>query len=135
MEELYQIKLKEFSDNFLSYPNFKNDGDFFSLDFTEINPYIRHVKIFCRSKNLYLNINQNFNNDYDDENNNWDVTILNGEITLFSNGYYLNVNSDNETIEKFQYMKIWNFKEINDEFYFIWPGKENNVFHVLIRQL
>ena len=23
-------------------------------------------------------------------------------------------------------MKIWNFKEINDEFYFIWPGKENN---------
>jgi hypothetical protein len=39
----------------------------------------------------------------------WDITILDNEITLFSNGFYLDLNKNNGNTIGLQYMKEWNF--------------------------
>ena len=54
----------------------------------------------------------------------WYVTILGNEITLFSNGYYLDISQDNESIIGSKYMKIWKFGIINNSYYFIYPYKK-----------
>ena len=58
--------------------------------------------------------------------NSWYVTILDDEITFYSNGHYLDVSKDNENIETCDFMKRWNFKKKDEFYYFIYPGKENN---------
>ena len=125
VEKEYNITLKEFSDDFLSYPNFKNKEEFSKLNFSYYNDYLKHVKIYCKNQNAYLYINQN-NELENNENYIWDVTIIDDEITLFLNGNYLDVDKDNESIIGCKYMKIWKFKKINDEYYFIYPKKNNN---------
>ena len=56
----------------------------------------------------------------------WDITILDNEITLFSNGFYLDLNKNNENTIGLKYMKKWNFEK-NEEYYnFIYPEKDNN---------
>jgi len=134
IEKEYNITLMKFSKDFLSYPKFKNEGDFSSLDFSNNNKYIRHVKICCKNKDLFLNMNNNGNVKLSKEPSIWDVTILDNEITLFSNGYYLDVtkikNGDKEEFgEKlvgFKYMIIWNFEMYKNYYIFYYPKKEKN---------
>ena len=123
VEKEYKTSLMEFSDDFLSYPNFKNEAEYSKLNFSYFNPYIRSVKIYCKNKDEYLYINQNKKS----ENNIWDITIIEDEITLFLNGNYLDVDKDNETITACKYMKIWKFKKtVDEQYYFIYPNKKNN---------
>ena len=123
VEKEYNICLKEFSDDFLSYPNFKNEAKYSKLNFSNINPYIRHVRIYCKNKNLYLYINESDQS----ENNIWDITIIEDEITLYLNGNYIDVDEDNETVIGSPYMKIWKFNKTKDgQYYFIFPKKNNN---------
>jgi len=131
----YNITLMEFSENFLSYPNFKNEGDFSSLKFNNNNEYIRHVKIKCKNKDLFLKMKENGNVELSEEPSMWDVTIIDNEITLFSNGFYLDVtkrkNGDKEEIGEeligYEYMIIWRFM-MNNKYYILFylqKGKEN----------
>ena len=128
VEKEYNICLKEFSDDFLSYPNFKNEAEYSELNFSNINPYIRHVRIYCKNKNLYLYINESDQS----ENNIWDITIIEDEITLYLNGNYIDVDEDNETITGSPYMKIWKFNKTKDgQYYFIFPKKKyNNILSI-----
>ena len=135
VEKEYNITLMKFSDNFLSYPNFKNEGDFSSLNFSNNNKYIRHVKICCKNnKSLFLKMKENGNVELSEEPSMWDVTIIDNEITLFSNGFYLDVTKrkigDKEEIGEeligYKYMIIWNFKIDNDYYLFYYPKKERD---------
>ena len=47
-----------------------------------------------------LSLNKNYGNI-------WDITLDNGEITLFSNGYYLSIEDDNEKVVGNKMIKIW----------------------------
>lgn len=129
IEQKYHISLKNLSDDCISYPYFekeKNNSE--EDDMNEcINEYIRHVYIYCESEKLYLSMNKNKKVSSDQNGSPWDVTILNNEITLFSNGYYLDINSENNNIVGFPYMRIWNFEK-NGEYYFISHIKNKNYF-------
>ena len=132
VEKEYNINLMKFSENFLSYPNFKNEGDFSSLNFNNKNKYIRHVKIQCKNKDLFLNMSKNGDVKLSEEPSMWDVTIIDNEITLFSNGYYLDVtkikNGDDEEIGEelvgYKYMIIWKFIMYKNYYIFNYSKKE-----------
>ena len=132
VENEYNITLMKFSENFLSYPNFKNEGDFSSLDFSNNNKYIRHVKICCKQNNLFVNMNKNGTVELSKESSMWDITIIENEITLFSNGYYLDVTKRKDGNEEeigeeligYKYMIIWNFQMDNNYYIFYYPKKE-----------
>ena len=123
IEKEYKIKLKDFSSDFLSYPYFRNNGEYSSLIVEPFNPYIRHVKIFCKNKNKYLSFDDNTN---EVNNNIWDVTLLGDEITLKNNNFYLDLDKDNENITRCQFMKIWKFKKIDESYVFININKKDN---------
>ena len=55
-----------------------------------------------------------------------DVTFLSKTITLFSNGYYLDITSDKENTIEFPYMRIQEFKIIDNNYYFIYLKKNDN---------
>ena len=67
----------------------------------------------------------------------WDVTIIDNEITLFSNGFYLDVSKikigDKEEIGEeligYEYMIIWNFEMDKNYYIFYYPkkGKDNKL--------
>ena len=126
VEEEYNITLKDFSNDFLSYPNFIKGGEYSSLKFEPFNSYLRHVKIICNNNNQCLYINGKKENTEKKEVNIWDVTILDNEITLFSNGLYLDLDKDNENVIGCQYMKIWQFKIVDGYYAFICPKKKQN---------
>jgi len=134
VEKEYNITLLNFSENILSYPNFKNDGDFSSFNFSNNNKYIRHVKICCKNKDLFFNMKENGNVELSEEPSMWDVTIIDNEITFFSNGYYLDVskikNEDKEVFGEelvgYRYMIIWNFEMDSNYYIFYYPKKEKD---------
>ena len=55
----------------------------------------------------------------------WDVTILDDEITFFSNGFYLDIKDDKESTIGNQYMIKWKFIKKDEKYYFIDPEKDN----------
>ena len=44
----------DFSDDFLSYPNFKNEVKYSILNISNYNQYFRHIIIYCKKMNYYL---------------------------------------------------------------------------------
>jgi hypothetical protein len=78
-------------------------------------------------------MNKNGNVELSEEPSMWDVIIVDNEMTLFSNGYYLDViKRKTEDKDKFGeelcgcvYMIIWNFKTIKNYYIFYYPKKEN----------
>ena len=47
----------------------------------------------------------------------WYVTFLNNEITLYSNGFYLGVKVDKESVIGSKFMKEWYFEQKDDNYY------------------
>ena len=126
VEKTYKIKLLDFSNDFLSYPNFKDEVEYSTLNFKNYCSYFRHVKICCENEGsfFYLSLCNNLDNV---EACAWYVTIIGDEITFFSNDKsYLDVCEDNENITLCKYMKIWKFKKQNEFYYFKYPKKKNN---------
>ena len=131
VEKMYNIKLKDFTDDFLLYPNYgKNEN--ISYNDNDINQYLRHVKIYNEKNKLYLYMNANRKVECNKTGSQWDITILNNEITFYSNGYYLELdNINNENIIGLPYLRIWNFEKKEHDFYIINPKKtENNILSI-----
>ena len=126
VEKKYNIKLLDFSNDFLSYPYFMDEVKYSSLTFKNYNSNFRHVKICCENNDslYYLSFNENIDNIDDCS---WYVTIIDDEITFFSNEKkYLDVSKDNESITSSEYMIVWKFGIINDLYYFKYPLKKSN---------
>ena len=110
IETYYNIKLI-FDNNFLKFPKFINSEKFENIIFGEQIQYFKKVVI---KHNVDINLNI------------WYVTIIENEITLFCNGYYLGTNVDLKTITCKKYMEKFKFEIINNNNYlFYYDNKEN----------
>ena len=48
----------------------------------------------------------------------WFITIIDNEITFYSNGVYLSVDKFNEKVVGEKYMKRWSFEKVNNRYKF-----------------
>jgi hypothetical protein len=128
VEDLYNIKF-QFSSDLLEFTNAKDKGEFFSLGgFRSI--YFREV--YIKNEDNYIYIDDNGKTQITQKTDKkllWIITLSeDNEITLFSNGFYLNISKDNCNTEgNYNTMIKWKFEKINDKFYrFICKRKEND---------
>ena len=112
VEDFYKIKLLDFTNDFLTYPLYIENQKYSDINFAEKSPYIREVIIYNQITNSTLIMNNNGRFEMVNgimKNSTWDITLLNNEITLFSNGYYLGYNNDSNKIVSDKYMKRLNY--------------------------
>ena len=131
IETYYNIKLI-FDNNFLKFPKFINSEKFDNIIFCEQIQYFKKVVIKHSNTNSILCIDDKKNiclieqDNVDINLNIWYVTIIENEITLFCNGYYLGINVDLKTITCKKYMEKFKFEIINNNNYlFYYDNKEN----------
>ena len=131
IETYYNIKLI-FDNNFLKFPKFINSDKFDNIIFGEQIQYFKKVVIKHSNTNSILCIDDKKNiclieqDNVDINLNIWYVTIIENEITLFCNGYYLGTNVDLKTITCKKYMEKFKFEIINNNNYlFYYDNKEN----------
>ena len=53
------------------------------------------------------------------------MTLIDNEITLFSNNSYLFVDENSKIVKGDQYMKRWKYEEINKQFLIYYENKNN----------
>ena len=131
IETYYNIKLI-FDNNFLKFPKFINSEEFDNIIFGEQIQYFKKVVLKHSNTNSILCIDDKKNiclieqDNVDINLNIWYVTIIENEITLFCNGYYLGINVDLKTITCKKYMEKFKFEIINNNNYlFYYDNKEN----------
>ena len=130
VEKKFKIKLQEFTDDFLKFPNFIKEGKKYKdTNFSEICDNFRHVKIFNSYTENYINMNNEgklflLKGDGDV----WDITLDKGEITLFSNNKYLCIKDNKPAGNEF--MEIGKFNNDKEEYSISFNNKylslENN---------
>ena len=126
IENQYNIKIKDFTEDFLSYE--KDNKILVPLE--EINPYLRHASIYCQNKNKYLYMTKEGKVEQNETKSAWDITINTSDktITLFSNGFYLKKNEQNKIIG-YKFMEICKYEIIeNDNYYFYFINNNNNEY-------
>jgi predicted secreted protein len=111
VENEYKIKLK-FTDDFLSFPKFADDKQYKDLLFKDINEYFRRVMIQSKQdkKALYMKDGKvQFISYQGNETSDfiWYITIVDNEITLFSNEFYLDADKNKRIVKGFPYMTRW----------------------------
>ena len=135
VENNYKIKLK-FEKDFMKFPKFVNDAEYDNIIFGESSPNFKKVTI----KNTYTRSLLCMNNDgepcfksLDHLDINlyiWYVTIMDNEMTLYSNGNYLGVNSNSKKATREEFMKVFKFEKIGKNDYLIYFNDKNNVLTV-----
>ena len=132
IENAYKIKL-QFTDNFLEFPKFINSKKYNDIIFDEVLPYFRKIVIKSPKYGSFLKMNKDGSVEFfggkEVEDYIWYITIINGEITLFSNNLYLSFNIGNKEAIGYQFMIIWNIKENNGK-YTIYYKNMNNVLTI-----
>ena len=128
VENSYKIKLREFTFDFLCYSNCDDDLSISYFDYNSYCPYFRNVYIFNPNKGLYLSMSKEGKVNKSEEKCLWDVTLIDNDITFFSNGFYLDIDYENKEIAKgSKEMKKWYFETIDDNcYYFINNEKGKN---------
>ena len=119
VENKYNIKLKPFPFDSLLYV--KNKEDFNLLN--NYSDYMRHVNI--KNGDKYLCMEKDGKVNMSNDPCPWDITLLGNEITLFSNGFYLDLSEDKENLVGYPYMKYWDFQTEKGYFYFINKESKN----------
>jgi hypothetical protein len=124
VEKKYKIKLN-FTDDFMKFPNFNEKGKYKNLIFNEINENFRRVMIISifETKALYMNDGKVSFKSYEGLEASpfiWYITIIDNEITLYSNEFYLDADKNERIVKGFPYMKRWKceFKANNYSIYF-----------------
>jgi len=138
IENKYKKQLKgeklKFTEKFLEFPLFIEDKLYKNFFFEKINPYFRKVIIKNRAYKKALFMNKDGTPEFrpseklEAEQFIWYVTLLNKEITLFSNDSYLYFDRNSETA-KHKGMEIFNYEEIG-KYFFIYYKNKNNVLTV-----
>ena len=137
IEKNYKIQLVDFSKDFLEFPKFVNQKEYKDIIFNEICENFRKILIFNRKEKLFLLMEQKkiiaSNKDKNIKDLIWYITIINNEITLFSNGYYISVDDDGKSINGNKYMKKWNLKKLEKEEYSLQYILENKIVILTIK--
>ena len=130
IEEFYGCKLN-LNNNCLDYPFAKlaENKTYKTLLFEEIIPYFRKVVVKNKSiKKAFLMENgmpkfQDYQGEIIDQFF-WYITIINDEVTLFSNDLYLAVD-DYKNIKGSEWMTKWKFEKKNEKYLFYYIEKNN----------
>ena len=138
VEECYDINLK-FEDNFLKFLKFVNFAEYNDIKFNEKSPNFKKVTIKNSKTKSILCMDDNrkpcfkSNSDLDVKKYIWYVTLMNGEITLYSNDSYLGGNVDSKKATGEEFMQRFKYEEIkNNKYteYLIYYNDKNNVLTV-----
>ena len=121
VENSYNIKLREFTFDFLCYSNCDDDLSISYYDYNSRCPYFKSVYIFNPNKSLYLSMTKEGKVNKSEEKCLWEVTLIDNDITFFSNGFYLDIDNKNKEIAiGSKEMKKWYFDALdNNCYYFI----------------
>jgi hypothetical protein len=130
IEKNYKISLK-FTENFLQFPRYIDNKDYINIKFKEECPYFKKVIIKNKKSKKALFMNEDKDRtvelvSYEGQDIRsliWYVTLINGEITLFSNNSYLDYDKEKNMVKGFQFMKRWKYQKENEYYYFYY---ENN---------
>ena len=120
VENQYKIELPEFTDDFLSYPLYINNQKFSDINLSEKSQYIREISIYNSAANSSLIMKDNGQVELikgKKVNFHWDITLVDDEITLYSNGYYLGYNKELKKIISNKFMERLNYIQIKSEDY------------------
>jgi hypothetical protein len=129
VEKEYKIKLN-FTNDFLSFPNFANDKQYKDLLFKDINENYRRVLIQSKrdKKALYMEEGKvKFVSYQGSETSSfiWYITIVDNEITLYSNNFYLDADKNKGIVKGFPYMKRWKCERKVTNYYIYFEDKNN----------
>ena len=132
IEDNYNIKLK-FTNVFLKVPKFIDEAEYNNLIFNEISENFKKVIIKSYLNNNLLKVDKKRNVFLESNNNKeiepffWYVTIIDDEITFYSNDSYLGVNKDGKTINGHEFMIRWKFELIENDTYIFYYENKNSV--------
>ena len=130
IEQNYNIKLK-FTKEFFAFSNFINEKEYKNIIFEEISENFKKVMIKNIEYNNFLKMNENgeISIEKDEkigsESLIWYVTMINSEITFYSNNLYLSM--DKSKLISSKYMKIWKYEKKEDKYLFYFNKKENTL--------
>ena len=135
VEQHYKINLK-FDKDFLKFPKFVNEKEYDQIFFGEPSPNFKKVtirntgrkSIFCMDNNRKAYFNSD--SKLDIKSYYWYVTLMENEITLYSNGSYLGGDATQKKVKGEEFMKTFKYEKINDTEYLIYYGDKNNVLTV-----
>ena len=119
VENKYKIKLN-FTNDFLSFPKFVENKEYKDLFFNDINENFRRVMIKSKREKKALCIENGevkFKSYQGSQINSfiWYITIVDNEITLYSNEFYLDADKNEGIAKGYPYMKRWKCeKKINN---------------------
>ena len=138
IENFYKVKLT-FKENFLQFPNFIESKVYKDIIFEQISPYYKRAIIKNRSNKLALFMNDKgkvecvpYEGRYTG-NLIWYITLMDNDITMFSNNYYLNYDEKNKIINGFKYMIRWKFEKLYPtrlKRYLIYYENKNNILTI-----
>ena len=132
IEQYYKTKLMNFTEDFLQFPNFKNQIEYSKLKFDIIKDNFRKVvilnkhikKALCMDKNGNLSLS-NYQG-IDIKKHIWYITIFDDTIILYSNNYYLSGIPEIKTVIGEEDSQKWKFIII-DKYICFYLQNENNI--------
>ena len=129
VENLNKIKLT-FTNDFLSFPKFADNKKYDDLFFNDINENFRKVMIISKRdrKALYMENGKVKFKSYEGLETNsfvWYITIIDNEITLYSNEFYLDADKNEGIAKGYPYMKRWKCEEKNSNYLIYFEDKNN----------
>ena len=133
VEKQYKIKLN-FTDDFMKFPKFVNNQTYENLFFNDINKNFRRVMIISKydKKALYMRDGKVTFKSYEGLETSsfiWYITIIDNEITLYSNEFYLDADKNEGIVKGFPYMKRWKC-ELKLKNYSIYFEDNNNMMTI-----
>ena len=135
IENQYKIKLK-FTNDYMKFPNFIDSDKYDNIIFGGPSPNFKKVTISNSYNKVILCMNSDsvpcFKSvDNSDVNSYiWYITLMDNEITLYSNGNYLGVNTNSKKATREEFMKTFKFEKIGKNDYIIYFDDKNNVLTV-----
>ena len=135
VESRYKIKLM-FDKDYLKFPKFVNNEKYDNIFFGEPSPNFKNVIIKNQKNNSILCMDNNRQpcfksvDGLDIKSYSWYITLMNGEITLYSNESYLGGNVDTKKATGEEFMKTFKYEEIKTNEYIIYYNDKSNVLTI-----
>jgi hypothetical protein len=135
IENQYKIKLK-FTNDYMKFPNFIDSDKYDNIIFGGPSPNFKKVTISNSYNKVILCMNSDSEpcfksvDNLDVNSYIWYITLMDNEITLYSNGNYLGVNTNSKKATREEFMKTFKFEKIGKNDYIIYFDDKNNVLTV-----
>ena len=134
IENQYKIKLK-FTNDYMKFPNFIDSDKYDNIIFGGPSPNFKKVTISNSYNKVILCMNSDSEPCFKSVDNDvnsyiWYITLMDNEITLYSNGKYLGVNTNSKKATREEFMKTFKFEKIGKNDYIIYFDDKNNVLTV-----